>query len=143
METKRITFRDYFFSASLIVLIIVLIFISYNRFIVKHDYLVGYEGACDPTTESCFIGCEDDACTEEYYYTEMQKYAPDLYAECGKDITDCEVASVCFPEDRECSVTYCDPEIDGDDVCTNVEDFSVSDENEEEPLEDNEMNKNI
>ncbi|PIZ86732.1 hypothetical protein COX93_03360, partial [Candidatus Nomurabacteria bacterium CG_4_10_14_0_2_um_filter_30_12] len=75
--------------------------------------MVSYEGVCDPTIEKCFIGCEDDECTKEYYYSEVQKYAPDLYAECGNDITDCESANICLPEDKECSVSYCDETIDG------------------------------
>jgi hypothetical protein len=143
MGIKNINFRNNFFSFILILIIIIIGVISYFRFIVRHDYLVGYEGECDPTAESCFIGCNDDTCTEEYYYTKMQKYAPDLYAECGKDITDCEAADVCLPEDQKCSVTYCDSEIDGFDACTVVEDFSVLNENKEGFLEDNEMNKNI
>jgi len=107
--------------------------VSYYRFMIKHDYVVGYEGVCDPTVEQCFIGCDDDACTEEYYYSKMQKYTPDLYAECGKDITDCEAASVCLPEDRDCSITFCNPEIDGSDACSVVG----------ESLENNEVNENI
>lgn len=109
-------FREYIFFYILILLIIVVGIISYNRFMVRHDYIVGYEGVCDPAMEQCFIGCDDDACTEEYYYSKIQKYAPDLYVECGEDITDCEAASVCLTNDRKCSITYCNIEIDGD-VC--------------------------
>lgn len=79
--------------------------------------MVEYEGICDPVTEKCFIGCEDDECTIEYYYSEIVKYAPDLQRECGNDITDCEAANICLPNDRECLVTYCDSETDGD-VCS-------------------------
>ena len=93
-------------------LVTLFIVASYYRFVVKQDYVVGYEGACDPIVESCFIGCEDDDCTEEYYYSKMQKYAPDLYAECGESIIECELASICLPEDRNCSIIYCDAETD-------------------------------
>ena len=112
METKHLNFRNYFFSIILITLIIVVGVISYYRFIVKHDYIVGYEGVCDPTTEKCFVGV-DDTSGKEYYYSKVQKYEPDLYKECGKDITDCKDASVCLPSDRKCSITYCDSKIDG------------------------------
>lgn len=110
----KIHFRDHFFFYSIILLVIIVSVISYYRFIIKDDYIVGYEGECDPAIESCFVGCEDDECIDEYYYSKVQKYAPDLFSECGPDITDCVEASVCLPTDQECSVIYCDPEIDGD-----------------------------
>jgi hypothetical protein len=89
---------------------------SYYRFMINHDYLVSYEGVCNPAVEECFVGCEDEECAQEYFYSEVQKYAADLYMQCGKDITDCESASVCFQGDRECYVTYCSVEM-GDDNC--------------------------
>lgn len=81
---------------------------AYYRFILANDYVVEYEGKCDPATESCFEGCEDDACEVTYPYKSMQKYAADLRSACGSDITDCEEASICLPGDRDCIVTYCD-----------------------------------
>ena len=87
------------------------IFLSFNRFIVNNDYFVSYEGSCDPYAKSCFQVCEDDECT---YSTKVNKYAPDVLAQCGKDIADCESASVCLLSDRECSITYCDEWIDED-----------------------------
>lgn len=82
--------------------------VSYYRFLVKHDYVVSYEGACDPTQKRCFIGCKDDECTKTYYYSHMQKYAPDLYAECGENVIGCEAANACLSSDRNCSVVYCE-----------------------------------
>lgn len=95
---------------------------------VKYDYLIEYEGECDPATQECFIGCEDDACSEEYYYVKVQKYAADLYAECGKDITDCESANTCLADDRECSIIYCDAETDGGGCETLMEKDSLGNE---------------
>ena len=80
---------------------------------VSHDYIISYEGVCDPVTETCFVGCEDDDCTKEYHYSKIQKYAPDLYNACGKTIINCKTANTCLPSDRGCSITYCDDEIDG------------------------------
>jgi len=108
MEPTHTHFRKHFFSYILIIAILANVGFSYYRFIIMHDYLVGYEGTCDPKTEKCFTGCTDDACTESYYYSQMRKYEPDLFAECGVDITDCEEASVCLSNDRDCSITYCD-----------------------------------
>src|SRR5574343_131847 len=105
---KSINFRNHIFPFVLIPLISIVVFISYNRFVINRDYIVEYEGTCDPYTQQCFIGCEDDECAEPYYYSDIRKYAPDLYAECGEDITACEIANVCLPNDQKCSITYCD-----------------------------------
>lgn len=119
-----------FFLLILLFAVIVVVFLSYNRFIVRHDYIVGYEGVCDPATEKCFVGV-DDTSGEEYYYTKMQKYEPDLYAECGADITDCKEASVCLPNDRDCSITYCDKKTKTEDEeCVSGIENSVTKNNE-------------
>jgi hypothetical protein len=127
-------FRNHILSYVLVPLVIIVGIFSYFRFIVNNDYVVGYQGACDPATGKCFVSCEDDACTKQSYYAEIQKYAPDLYRECGKDITDCEAASKCLPEDRKCSVTYCNKDIKGDVCQTGM--VSVP----ENPLQDNNTN---
>jgi len=88
---------------------------SYYRFMVKYDYVVGYQGSCDPATGKCFMSCDDDACTKPDYYSEMRKYEPDLYKECGQDITNCDAANVCLPGDRKCSITYCNDKTSDDD----------------------------
>ncbi len=109
------SFHDSIFHYTLIALIIFLIGASYYRFFVISDYIVAYEGTCDPRVHDCFIGCADDACTEEYYYSKVQKHAAELYAECGADITDCEKANLCLPEDEgQCVIQYCDPVTDGE-----------------------------
>lgn len=108
-------FGEHFFQITIILFVALFIGASYVRFMVNHDYTVAYEGECDPYTQICFVGCEDDECTTEYYYSQMQKYAPNLYEQCGPDITDCEDAYACLPEDGEhCSITFCSPEIDGE-----------------------------
>lgn len=113
MKTKTF-FKDYFFSLILVASIIVVSIFSFYRFIIKQDYIVSYEGKCEITSNNCFLECDNDSCTENHYYSKMQKYAPDLYNECGKDITDCANANICLPNDQKCSITYCDPENDGD-----------------------------
>lgn len=149
MNFKSVNFSNCLFSGIVILAVLAVAFFSCNRFILKSDYVVSYEGVCDPSFESCFVGCEDDECTQEYYYTEVQKYAPDLYRECGKDITDCDVANICLPEDKDCSVTYCDPETNEDGTCSEPSDVNILDGdteqefNEEDTLEDNTINKNI
>lgn len=107
-------FRNHLLLYTLIPAILLIGLASYNRLIANHDYIVAYKGECNPLIEDCFVGCENDKCTEEYYYVQMQKYAADLYSQCGANITDCEAASMCLPGERACSKTYCDPEADGD-----------------------------
>lgn len=102
---------------ALIVIILIIGAISYVRFMIKNNYIISYEGACDPVTKVCFIGCEDDECTQTHYYAKMQKYAQDLYAECGADVVDCSAANECLPGDRDCSVTYCDNASKEEDEC--------------------------
>ena len=106
VEYKKFLSNNFFLLVILFAVIIV-VFLSYNRFIVRHDYIVGYEGVCDSLAEKCFVAVDDES-GEKYLYTKMQKYEPDLYAECGADITDCKEASVCLPNDRDCLITYCD-----------------------------------
>jgi hypothetical protein len=111
----KLNIREYFFYYLLLVIILITGVFSYLRFIVRHDYIVYYEGECDPALMSCFVGCKDDECTEKYYYSEVQKYTPDLLRECGVFIDDCAGANVCLPTDQKCSITYCDSEVDGGD----------------------------
>lgn len=102
---------------------------SYYRFIVAGNYIVEYEGTCDPATESCFEGCEDDACEITYPYKFMQKYAADLRNTCGPDITDCEEASICLTSDRDCVITYCvQADLGEDEMCVIAESEAVTDE---------------
>ena len=115
MELIHTHFRKHFFFYILIIAIFANVGFSYYRFMVKHDYVVGYHGSCDSATGKCFMSCDDDACTKPEYYTEMKKYEPDLYKECGEDITSCDAASVCLPADRKCSTTYCDSSTSNND----------------------------
>ena len=111
-------FNNYFFFLTLSFCVVFFIGFSYYRFMVKHDYVVSYHGSCDPITGKCFMSCDDDACTKPDYYTEMQKYEPDLYKECGQDIINCDLANICLLIDRKCSVTYCNKSTsDKDNPC--------------------------
>jgi len=140
-------FCDNIFLLILLPLVIISGVFSYYRFMINHDYKVGYEGVCDPFLKECFIGCEDAQCTTVYYYTKVIKYAPDLFKECGKDITDCEDASVCLPNDRDCSIVYCDVKINGDACETLTEESNIqynnSDSVEEKNIINNINNTNI
>ncbi len=106
-------FGDHVFLLFIILVVAASGIASYIRFIVDRNYLVSYEGKCDSRVEVCFSGCKNDACTETYEFSKVQKYGADLYAECGDDITNCDSANVCRSTDRECTVTHCDTKTDG------------------------------
>ena len=120
MGIKHLKFRNHFFLYTILLLIIIVSIISYYRFMIKHDYIVSYNGSCDSATQKCFINCEDDACTQIDYYTKIQKYAPDLYNECGSDITNCTDSNLCLSNDRDCSINYCDKNISGNNCSSPV-----------------------
>lgn len=114
-------FKKYFLLYTLVPLALLSVASSYYRFMVMEDYVVEYEGDCDPAENVCFIGCEDDTCLVKYHYSMITKNASHLVAQCGRDISSCEAAHVCLAEDgEECSISYCDPEEDGD-TCETIE----------------------
>ncbi len=115
MDIKQ-NFRNHFFFYIVAVIIFMTGAFSYYRFMINQDYIIGYEGVCDPAKDmnKCFKGCDNDDCTEVHYYSKMVKYAPDLYRECGDNIINCESASSCLSDDRYCSVAYCNSEVNGD-----------------------------
>lgn len=84
---------------------------SYVRFILNHDYMVVYEGQCDPTNESCFVGCNDENCISTYMYKNIYKKASNVLQQCGPDVTDCPKAQVCLESEnaQDCYFEYCDP----------------------------------
>lgn len=129
----------------LLVLVPLCIFVvvaSFYRFLVAEDYIVEYEGACDPVIESCFVGCTDDECTESYYYTVVRKYAADVQAQCGVDFSDCEQASVCLETDRECEITYCDlATVTETETCEQIEGLVIPEVLPEEAVPEEEEEK--
>ncbi len=111
------TFRDKLLLGSLLTLLILTISASYYRFVVSLDFLVTYEIDCDPETENCFIGCEDEECTAEYYFSEIERGAQWLETMCGADITNCEIMNSCTDTEEYCIVTRCDA-VDTPDDCS-------------------------
>lgn len=142
MEIKHTHLYKHFFLYTLLVLVSATVAASYFRFMIYHDYIVEYEGICDPLIETCFIGCEDEECTEEYYYSIMTKYVPDLYNKCGNDITDCDEANKCLDEDRNCSIVFCEPTADTGEICKMISEEEILDSEDSELLQNNEVINN-
>ncbi len=106
-------FKKHLLVIILTPLLLLFVLTSYYRFMVINDFMVTYEGDCDPSTESCFVGCEDDECTEEYYYSSIERYAPNLEELCGLDITECDDAYTC-DGDESCTISFCNPATEED-----------------------------
>ena len=113
--------KDNFLLLTLVPILVLFVGASFIRFMVLKDYLVAYEGFCNPEEKSCFVGCDNDECTENYYYSLVQKYGPNLYEQCGSDITDCAAAQMCLEtNDEQCQITYCDANMN--DNCDTIMD---------------------
>jgi hypothetical protein len=110
--------RETILTALMFLLLLMTIGASYMRFVVNMDYIVSFEGDCDPFSESCFYDCEDDECTTDYYFTRIERKAYEVYELCGTtNVLECDVAYECSPDVEFCRISYCDPEVEGDDYC--------------------------
>jgi hypothetical protein len=116
--------KKYFLLYTLIPLFILTTGALYYRFIVLQDYTVLYEVDCDPLEHTCYIGCEDDECIDEYYYNLVSRKAADIRALCGDDITDCDEAAQCPVEEISCSIDFCDADSLVDE-CTDITETEV------------------
>ncbi len=128
MNTLIQLFRVHFFSYTIVVLLILAISVSFYRFMVIRDYIVSYEGNCDPYTESCFVYCEDDECTEPVYYSTIERQANEIFERCGEDVTLCNDAYECQPDVEICTITFCNPIIDNESCESLTEEDYVEDE---------------
>jgi hypothetical protein len=115
-------FKKYLLVYIFLPLIMLMVATSYYRFMVTQDYTVGYEGICDPYTESCYVFCEDDACADPIYYSWIERNAGELYAECGDLVTECDAAYTCPAALTSCTITFCDP------ATEECEDLTVTDQ---------------
>lgn len=109
--------KKHFFSYIVFIFVVFLITASYTRFVVENDYIVAYEGDCDPYTESCYLWCEDDECSEPFYFSVIERHAAEIYSLCGEDVTVCDDAYYCDESVEYCEIYFCDAEFDGEDSC--------------------------
>ncbi len=107
--------------------------VSFYRFVVLEAYVVEYEGACDPVSEECFVGCVDELCTDIYYYAWVQKNAKTAQAECGPDVLECIDTATCAGGEKECVVRYCNPETVSDaEECEDISSVDLLEEDGEQ-----------
>ena len=130
-QTTNMHFRKHILLYTLLPLLVITTTVSYYHFIVTSEYVVQYEGECDPKTESCFEGCEDDTCESIYPYKIIERQASSILSLCGPDITDCPDANVCTNDEMECRIEYCDQEQLGqEEYCFVIKDESAGAEEE-------------
>lgn len=114
-------FQRHLLAYIFIPLIILTVAASFYRFMVAQDYTVGYEGLCDPYTEECYVYCEDEECTEPFYYSWIERNAGLLYEQCGELVTECDAAYECPIDDESCFIYFCDPEFEECDELTEAD----------------------
>lgn len=87
---------------------------SFVRFKINHDYLASITIECDPSEYSCYIECNDEACTDPYYYSYIERPAKDIKAICSnEDISQCIENLACSETpNMDCVETFCDPAVD-------------------------------
>lgn len=100
-------FKKYILLYTILPLLFVATISLAYRFFILHDYEVSYEIECEPSTNSCYVGCEDEECLDNYFYSLVNRRSSVLYEICGKDIIDCDGANYCVPGEKECQVNYC------------------------------------
>ena len=105
------TLQEKILLGALLTLLALTVSASYYRYIVTLDFLVTYEIDCNPTEESCFVGCEDDECTTEYYFSEIEREAQWLQMMCGENITDCAIMNTCTESENHCVLTTCNAQV--------------------------------
>jgi hypothetical protein len=105
-------FKKYILIYTLLPLVLLMVATSYYRFMVLQDYTVGYEGMCDPYESSCYVYCEDEACSEPFYYSWMERNAGMLYDTCGELVTECDAAYECTNDDPTCYESFCKPQVE-------------------------------
>lgn len=120
-------FKRYFLWYTILPLLILALAASYYRFMVLNAFEVVYEAECDPYSEQCFAWCEDEACTDIYYYKYVSRQVSDIHRLCGPDITDCEAALFCTDEEEMCSIDYC---VDGSEDCETLTEADLELEND-------------
>ena len=118
-------FKKHLLTLVILPLFVLFVVASYFRFMVLQDYTVGYEGDCDPYTQSCYFYCDewddedpnnDDECAEPFYYSWMERNAGMIYQTCGHgNVLECDAAYECGNEDGTCRIYFCDPETEPDD----------------------------
>ncbi|MDQ5954224.1 MAG: hypothetical protein QG583_152 [Patescibacteria group bacterium] len=106
----------------LVIICLVVIFTFYKIFILR-DYLISYQVACDPNTESCFILECDQEEGEDCNIDESEKYFK-LVEKKAFNAVKCSSGDVncllCQGNEMDCTTTMCDPLVE-ENYCSDLQ----------------------
>ena len=109
---------------------------SYDRYMVKRDYIIEAQVDCDPMMESCFVQkCDPESqdvttmCTgnpkeDTTYYKNIRKNAMNISL-CNPQNADCK-PMVCAEGETDCSYTLCEDGNADNVPCSTAEDAASS-----------------
>ncbi len=117
--------KESIFYFSVFVLILLSFFATYYKYGILKDYIVAYEAECDPSTESCYVGCSDDNCESNYYFKIIEKKAFDLFRSCGNAVINCDDAQFCSESDSFCNVIICTPDSTTGEECYSFDNLNL------------------
>ena len=97
-------------------LILVSIALSFYRYMIKKDYVISAEAACDPKAQKCYVrNCEEDkegtgcdTLTEgqkSYYYTMIERNYRNI--DCQSGDKRCTEVLPCQEGERDCREVLC------------------------------------
>lgn len=108
-------------SLVLVPTLLLVVAASYVRFFILQDYLIAYEGECDPATQSCYVWCEDTESEESCsYYSVIERKAYEIAKKCDLDLSECDAAYACQEDVAICLISYCEPSVDGEESCDTI-----------------------
>lgn len=127
-----------------VALIIIAVALTFWRIMIKRDYVISSQIDCDPTVEKCFIwrcdptstvegeACTGDPETDVWYYQIAQRNASRIPL-CDPATDETCLPFACDEGEKDCSVTFCDPETAGEDEeCNDPEEYNLNNPSEEE-----------
>lgn len=110
------------------ILLAVSVGLTFYRVMIKKDYLINMEVACDPTVEKCFqrlCDPESEECAnadnpEMIYYKILEKNYKNIKP-CAEGEEDCQNLT-CEPDEKDCREILCDENALGEGgECANLE----------------------
>lgn len=93
-------------------MLIVVSIMNYYRTFVLKDYFVTLEVPCRDEG-NCFFGLDENG--EEYTFNIIKLKAYNLFSQCGKDVSECEVK--CLEDDEECTLSDCSNNLNNNEMC--------------------------
>lgn len=112
---------------------------TYDRSMVRMDYIVEYDVICDPTAEKCYVnecdnepGSDGTICTgnpdEDIWYTKTIARKAYNVPRCTEGNVGC-LEDACGKDENDCLYTWCDQDSpENNIVCSDPKTYDVTDE---------------